>query len=96
MYLVPLQDACLTSRGTISRAFAIISLLRGLLMTIVGAFTDRRGPGNAPLIGFAGMSVTFYLFSRMTALWHLYALVILQGLFILPKVKYLAALPRAL
>ena len=80
MYLVPLQKAFNTSRGTISRAFAIISLLTGLLMPIVGGFTDRWGPRRALLIGFSGLSLTFFLYSRMTSPWHLYVLVVLQGL----------------
>ena len=81
IYLVPLQKALNATRGNISRAFAIISLLSGLMMPLVGAAVDKWGAKKCLLFGFTGLALTFFLFSRMTNIVHLYILVIFQGIF---------------
>jgi MFS family permease len=81
VYLVPLQETFNTNRTVIAQAFAIISLLTGILMPLVGWFVDRWGTKRCLLIGLSGIAFTFFLLSRMTLLWHFYILVIVQGLF---------------
>lgn len=80
IYLVPLQNAFGTSRSEISRAFAVVTLLNGILVPFVGVFVDRWGPKRSLLIGLGGLSVTFLLLSRISTLTHLYILVVVQGL----------------
>ncbi len=81
IYLVPLQKALNTTRGRISQAFAIISLLSGLMMPLVGSAVDKWGAKKCLSFGFTGLAITFFLFSRMANVAHLYILVIFQGIF---------------
>lgn len=82
IYLVPLQGYFDSSRGAIAQAFALISLLNGLFLPLVGTLVDRWGPRKCLFFGFAGLTATFFLLSFITTLWQLYILVIIQGVFL--------------
>jgi len=88
IFLLPLQAEFGTPRTTISQGFALVGLIAGLLMPLVGVIVDRWGPRFSLLTGVIGSLSIFFLLSRMTELWHFYALVVVQG-FIFPFVGLL-------
>lgn len=81
VFLVPLQKLMGTNRTAISKVFAIIMIVNGTLMPLAGMLIDKWGPRRAMLFGMSGLAVVFFLFSRATAVWQLYLIAVLQGLF---------------
>jgi MFS family permease len=81
VFLVPLQNLMGTNRTDISKVFAIIMIVNGVLMPVAGLLIDRWGPRRAMIFGMSGLAVVFFLFSRATAVWQLYLIAVLQGIF---------------
>ena len=81
IFMVPLQNLFSSSRTAIAQAFAVVSLLTGLMAPVVGLFVDKYGAKRCLALGISALAVIYFFYSRMTALWHLYVLVVVQGLF---------------
>ncbi|MDY7076534.1 MAG: MFS transporter [Chloroflexota bacterium] len=60
-------------------AFSIFAILVGLSSPLAGAFVVRFGPRLSILIGSISMATALALLSTTTAIWQLYAFVILLG-----------------
>ncbi|MFP4384014.1 MAG: MFS transporter [Spirochaetia bacterium] len=81
VFLVPLQKMMNTDRSAVSKVFAIIITVNGLMMPAAGFLIDRWGPKKMMFLGMLGLAAVFFLFSRAVSLWHLYLLALFQGLF---------------
>jgi MFS family permease len=73
VFLVPLLEEFRWSRGLAAGAFSLSSVVQGVLSPVVGTFVDRVGARRVILTGAVVIAVSCLLASRITQVWHLYA-----------------------
>lgn len=73
MLVTPLSERFGWSRAAISGAFSLRTELGGLGAPVIGYLVDRVGPRRLLLAGVFLVGTGFILFSRIQAVWHLYA-----------------------
>jgi MFS transporter, OFA family, oxalate/formate antiporter len=80
IFLVPLQHEFGTSRTAISQVFAMINLVAAACMPLVGILIDRYGARRTVMLGAIAVAAGFFLLSRISSLWQLYAIILaMQG-----------------
>jgi sugar phosphate permease len=67
------------SAASFGAAFSMAALLSGLGTPVIGAFVVRFGPQLAMLVGSVLAALAYFLLSTTTAVWHMYAFIILLG-----------------
>lgn len=77
--LDPLCHAHGWSKGSVSSAVTLYFLTGGIAGMIVGRQIDRFGPRRLLVMGALAVGLAFVLLSRVTALWHLYAIYMLMA-----------------
>lgn len=78
--LDPLRARHGWSKGTISLAITLFFLTAGVMGMIVGRQIDKFGPRSLLVIGSTIVGLGLLLLSRISQLWHLYAVYFLMSL----------------
>ena len=79
VFLDPLCHAHGWSKGSVSSAVTLYFFTSGISGMIVGRQIDRFGPRRLLVMGSLTVGLAFVLLSRITALWHLYAVYLLMA-----------------
>ena len=69
------------SRTTFSLYFTIITICSAIMSLIVGPMAQRLGPRLSALTACVGTGLGFFVMSRVTSLWMVYAGAVLIGVF---------------
>jgi MFS family permease len=75
VFLVPLLEEFRWPRGVAAGAFSLSAIVQGLLSPAVGTLVDRLGARRVILVGALVLGASTVLASRVTSLWHLYAVI---------------------
>ncbi len=79
VFLDPLCQAHGWSKGSVSSAVTLYFFTGGISGMFIGRQIDRFGPRRLLVIGSLMVGSAFVLLSRITALWHLYAVYLLMA-----------------
>jgi len=79
VYYVPLLHELGASRAALGSVIGLARLEGGLIAPIAGWLIDRYGPRQLMYFGITTMGLCFFLLSRITALWMLYAVFLLMA-----------------
>lgn len=79
VFLDPLCHAHGWSKGAVSSAVTLYFFVSGISGMVIGRQIDRFGPRRLLVIGSLMVGLAFVLLSRITALWHLYAVYLLMA-----------------
>jgi sugar phosphate permease len=79
VFLDPLCHAHGWSKGSVSAAVTLYFFTNGVAGMIIGRQIDRFGPRRLLVMGSLTVGLAFVLLSRITALWHLYAVYLLMA-----------------
>lgn len=80
VFLDPLCHAHGWSKGSVSTAMTLYFFTSGIAGMIIGRQIDRIGPQRLLVLGALAVGSAFVLLSRITALWHLYAVYLLMAM----------------
>ncbi|MDO8473879.1 MAG: MFS transporter, partial [Dehalococcoidia bacterium] len=72
VFFKPISEQFGWSRGALSGAYALRSLVAAVLVAPVGYWSDVSGPRRPLLLSFLLTGVGFLLISRATTLWQMY------------------------
>ena len=72
VFLKPLQAQFGWSRAATSGAMSLCIGVQGAVGIIMGRFTDKYNMGFVVAIGMVAGATSYFLLSRMNALWHFY------------------------
>lgn len=79
VFLDPLCHAHGWSKGAVSSAVTLYFFTSGIAGMLIGRQIDRIGPKRLLVLGALAVGLAFVLLSRITALWHLYAVYLLMA-----------------
>ena len=77
VYFVPLLNELGGSRAALGAVIGLARLEGGLLAPLAGWVIDKYGPRRLLYFGVITMGLAFFLLSRITAMWMLYAVFLL-------------------
>jgi len=80
VFLDPLRTTHGWSKGTVSLAVTLFFLTTGFMGVFIGKKVDEYGPKPLIVIGSALTGFALILLSRITQLWHLYAVYLFMAL----------------
>ena len=80
VFMIPMTEDFLWSRGTLSAAFGVTYLISGLMRPLAGYLADRYSPKWVALAGVLIMGWMLALIASVQALWQLYVLFAIMSL----------------
>ena len=75
----PIADEFGWSRGEVTAAFSLFTIIAAVLSPVVGRLTDKRGPHQVLFLGTIVIALALFLLSRTSALWNYYLLHLCLG-----------------
>lgn len=72
VFFKPISEQFGWSRGVVSGAYALRSIVAAILVAPAGYWSDRYGPRGILTASFLALGAGFILLGRVTAVWQLY------------------------